>query len=396
MDTELWPPVTYEERAWAPSSTAMMSRTQQRRHRGPYRAAVPAPIAGAEVLGLDTETLARADDASVAISRFDESFGSQLTPFSAILLRSESVASSQIENLTSSAKAIALAELDGGRANAAVIVSNTRAMQAAIRMADNLDAAAIIETHRVLLESSTPEQVGGWRDQQVWIGGRAFGPHQAVFVPPHHERVPSAMDDLMSFLGRDDLPVLAHAAIGHAQFETIHPFPDGNGRTGRAILHALLRAKGLTRSVNVPISAGLLADIGAYFAALGSYREGDPNPIVGLVADASFLAIENGTVLVRELRRLRDDWGHRVSARADSVVWAIADMLLRQPVIDSVVVRRDTGVAPVNARRAIERLVDGGVLSEITGNRRDRRWAAAEVLEELDAFAARAGRRRFG
>ncbi|MEZ5280113.1 MAG: Fic family protein [Acidimicrobiales bacterium] len=388
-----WPALSYEKREWTPSSASMMSRTQQRRHRGPYLAAVVPEIAGVDSLDLDTETLARADDASAAIARFDESFGSDLTPFAAILLRTESVASSQIENLTSSARAIALAELDGGRANAAVIVSNTRAMQAAIRLADELDAQAIIETQRVLLEASAPTHVGGWRDQQVWIGGRPFGPHQADFVPPHHDRVPDAMDDLVAFLDRDDLPVLAQAAIGHAQFETIHPFPDGNGRTGRAILHALLRSKGLTRSVNVPISAGLLTDVGAYFGALGSYRAGDPNPIVALVADAAFLAIQNGTTLVSNLRALRAGWHQRVNARADSAVWTVADLVLRQPVIDSNVVRAEAGVAPVNARRAIERLAQAGVLSEITGNRRDRKWAAPEVLDELDAFAARAGRR---
>lgn len=391
--TTTWPALEYEEREWTPSSTAMMSRTQQRRHRGPYRAAVVPSIAAVDSLGLTTETLARAEDASVAITRFDESFGSDLTPFAAILLRTESVASSQIENLTSSAKAIALAELDGGRANAAVIVSNARAMQAAIRLADRLDAEAIIETQRVLLESSAPDHVGGWRDQQVWIGGRPFGPHQADFVPPHHTLVPAAMDDLVAFLDREDLPVLAQAAIGHAQFETIHPFPDGNGRTGRAILHALLRAKGLTRAVNVPISAGLLTDVGAYFDALGRYRERDPNEIVGLVSDAAFLAIENGTVLVNNLRGLRSAWAERVTARADSAVWVVADLVLRQPVVDAQIVQTEAGVAPVNARRAIERLARAGVLVEITGNRRDRKWAAPDVLDELDAFAAQAGRR---
>lgn len=74
-------------------------------------------------------------------------------------------------------------------------------------------------------------------------------------------------------------------------------------------------------------------------------------------------------------------------------MWTVADLVLRQPVIDSNVVRAEAGVAPVNARRAIERLAQAGVLSEITGNRRDRKWAAPEVLDELDAFAARAGRR---
>jgi Fic family protein len=65
------------------------------------------------------------------------------------------------------------------------------------------------------------------------IGGSSFGPHGADFVPPHHDRVPALMDDLVRFMRRTDLPLLAQTAVAHAHFETIHPFPDGNGRTGR-------------------------------------------------------------------------------------------------------------------------------------------------------------------
>lgn len=103
---------------------------------------------------------------------------------------------------------------------------------------------ALIAMQETLLGESNPQFVGKWRTQQVWIGGSNYGPHRAMFVPPHHERVPADIDDLISFLGRDDIPALIHAAVAHAQFETIHPFPDGNGRTGRALIGALLRARG--------------------------------------------------------------------------------------------------------------------------------------------------------
>ena len=135
-----------------------------------------------------------------------------------------------------------------------------------------------------------------------WIGGSRLGPHAAVFVPPVHERVPGLIDDLVAFIARDDVPVLAHAALAHAQFETIHPFEDGNGRTGRALVHAMLRSKGLTRTVTVPISAGLLVDTDAYFVALTAYRSGDPEPIVECFADAAFAAVANGRELVGDLR----------------------------------------------------------------------------------------------
>src|SRR5262249_15243076 len=151
-------------------------------------------------------------------------------------------------------------------------------------------------------------EAGRWRTEQVWVGGGGFGPHRAAFVPPHYERGPDAMRDLMSFVRRDDLPGLAHAALAHAQFETIPPLGDGNGRTRQALAHAMLRAGGLTRNVTVPVSAGLLTDTDAYFAALMAYRRGDAARIVALIAEASFAAIANGRQLVAELRRVRQRW----------------------------------------------------------------------------------------
>jgi Fic family protein len=110
---------------------------------------------------------------------------------------------------------------------------------------------------RALLGEPEDTQKHGWRNEQVWIGG-GISPHTAEFVPPVHGRIQHFIDDLMRFIDRDDLPVLAQIAIAHAQFETIHPFVDGNGRTGRALVQSLLRAKGVTVSTTVPLSAGLL------------------------------------------------------------------------------------------------------------------------------------------
>jgi Fic family protein len=372
----------------------MGSRTLRRRHAGPYQAAVPPAIAELDAI-LPTAAMAVADEASTEIARFDTEMGAEIAPFAAILLRSESASSSKIENLTSGARAIALAELGSDdRHNASEIVANVHAMQAAIDLADRLDEHAVLAMHAALLEHSDPDEAGRWRTEQVWVGGGDFGPHGAAFVPPHHELVPEAMRDLMSFVRRDDLPVLAHAALAHAQFETIHPFVDGNGRTGRALVHSMLRARGLTRNVTVPVSAGLLTDTDAYFAALMAYRVGDAAAIVALIAEASFAAIANGRLLVAELRRVRQRWNEGIKARHDASAWALADLLLRQPVVDADLVQSVLKVTSANAHRAIRQLVDAGVISEFSGRRRDRMWQAREVLVALDEFAARAGRRR--
>ncbi|MBI3257775.1 MAG: Fic family protein, partial [Actinobacteria bacterium] len=193
-----WSASTYESLPWQ-SADVPASRSARRRHRGPYEAAVVPPIAGAGA-DLPSETMAIVVEAATEIARFDAELGSEIAPFAAVLLRSESAASSKIENLTASARAIAEAQLHGhaGR-NASLIVANERAMSAAIALAERLDGAAILAMHAALLERSDPDIAGRWRDQQVWIGGGDLGPHGAVFVPPHHSRVPAAITDLVAF-----------------------------------------------------------------------------------------------------------------------------------------------------------------------------------------------------
>ncbi|MGH3713268.1 MAG: Fic family protein [Micromonosporaceae bacterium] len=389
------PALSWEERQWASRlAPDMVSRRVRERHAGPYRAAVVPRIAEREV-SMPGDVLALADDASAEIARFDAEMGAEIAPFGAILLRTESAASSRIEHLTASAKTIALAELgDTDRRNATEIVANTRAMQAAIDLADRLDSDAILAMHQALMLPHQSDIAGQWRSEQVWIGGSGYGPHLADFVPPHHEHVPAAMDDLIRYVRRDDVSTLVQAAIAHAQFETIHPFPDGNGRTGRALIHSMMRGKGLTRQITVPVSAGLLTDTARYFSTLDSYRTGDPVPIVELIAQASFAAISNGRELVDELREIRTRWREVVTARSDAAVWRLADVLLRQPVIAADLVVAQVGVTPTAAHHAIGQLVDAGILTEFSGKTRNRRWLAAEVLSALDDFAARAGRRR--
>lgn len=201
------------------------------------------------------------------------------------------------------------------------------------------------------------------------------------------------MADLIAFIRRDDIPVLVQAAVAHAQFETIHPFPDGNGRTGRAVIHSVLRSKRLTLNAVVPISAGLLSDTRAYFDALSSYRQGDPATIVELFANASFRAVANCRMLAKELGAISADWEGRITARRGAAARRLVDLLVRQPVVDSPLVQRELDVAATNANTAIDHLFDKGILTKVAGNHRNRKWAAWEVLDALDDFAARAGLR---
>jgi Fic family protein len=391
-----WPAIGFEKHEWLSRYDEGQSRRAALRARGPYEAAIPPFIAPLAIPALDSDTTIAAEDAIGELGRFDGEVGAIAAPFSAILLRSESAASSEIEQLTASAKNIALAEL--GRSagqNSRLIVGNVGAMEAAIDMSDDLDTSTIIAMQAEILQEDHPELTGRWRDQQVWIGG-GFGnsPHNASFVPPHHERVAALMDDLVAFARRTDLPALPQIAIAHAQFETIHPFPDGNGRTGRTLVQAMLRRLGVTRNVTVPVSAGLLQNTRSYFEALTEYRSGNVEPIIQSFAQASTDAIVNGRELVADLTRIRSAWEASTSARAASAGRRLLDLLQRRPVIDANVAARELGVDARNAQNGIDRLVADGILHQNGASARNRTYEAREVLDALDAFAGRAKRRR--
>lgn len=383
-------PITYETVRWEPQHgrPAVGGRAF-----GSYRRAVPATVAGL-TLDLPPAVLAEAEAAGREITRFDAELGGEVAPFAAVLLRSESAASSQIENLTASARAIAEAELPGVRAkrNAEMIVANTAAMQAALSLSDTVDAAAILAMHGALMATQPRHTPGKFRTEAVWIGGGST-PVGATFVGPRPELIPAAISDLIEFARRTDIPAFPQIAVAHAQFETIHPFTDGNGRTGRALVQAMLRNKGLTRQLTVPVSAGLLDDTGAYFDALTSYREGDAAPIVECFSRASSRAIINCRLLVADLRDIRRQWTQKIVARSDSAVWKVADLLTRRPVVNAALLAAELGIDSTNAHRYLTPLTEAGILIETTNKVRNRIWRAPEVLAALDAFAERAGRR---
>ncbi|MCU0279359.1 MAG: Fic family protein, partial [Candidatus Nanopelagicales bacterium] len=203
---------------------------------------MPAVIAESR-LQIDSALQADAEDAVRSITRFDaevtaiarrraagegDDAATELAPLVSVLLRTESASSSEIEGVTVGARALALAAIDAKAGpNAQLVTANVTAMQRAVALADNISADTILAAHRALLDRHAHAAPGRLRDRQVWVGSNAMSPQTAAFVPPHHNRVPAAVDDLITFVHRVDLPVLVQVAIAHAQFETIHPFNDG-------------------------------------------------------------------------------------------------------------------------------------------------------------------------
>lgn len=404
-DQVVFPAVAWESCEWLsdPATAGPMSRRARMRARGPYQAAVIPRIADRS-LPLPPTVTAAAEDALMAIARFDAELSTagdarepqttgEIAPLASVLLRTESASSSQIENVTAGAKALAMATLQRkAGANARLVAANVDAMQRATSLAEELTEANLLAAHAALMAHHEYAQPGRFRDGQVWIGSNAPTPHTATFVPPRAEAVPEAMQDLLTFCDRTDLPVLVQVAVAHAQFETIHPFADGNGRVGRVLVHALLRRTGTTQRMTVPVSAGLLTDTAAYFKALTAYREGRPEAIVEQFSAAAFQGVKNGRQLVDDLRAVSHDWQSALTVRRDAAAHRALAVLLRQPAVTVGYLQHELGISQPAARNAIDQLVGSGILAPANSDRRNRVWTAPRVIAVLDGFAARVKR----
>lgn len=389
-----WPALTTEPQQWVPSIYATSGVGAEDSPVGArYDSAVVPLIAG---LTPEPSRTVREFAAEVEneLSRFDAELGTKVAAFSPVLLRSEAASSSQIENLSASARSIFSVELGAKSSrNAGDIAANTAAMRAALDLSQDLSTTSVRKMHAVLMEHQPQHTPGHWRDQPVWIGTRSDSPVGATFVAPHQERVPELMEDLAAFINDTTVRPLISVAVGHAQFETIHPFTDGNGRTGRALAQSMLRHRRVTRNVAVPVSAGLLADVEGYHAALTAYREGDVDPIIGAFATASLRAVHNARQLVSEIDEIRQSWNEQLKVRSNSNAWKILDLLARRPVLDATAAAEEIGVARPNVYAPMKLLVEAGIAKQKNEHQRGMFWRSDEILAAIDAFAVRAGRR---
>lgn len=308
------------------------------------------------------------------------------------LLRSEAVASSRIEGLELSHRKLAEAafDLDDTSVNARTVLGNVRAMEEAIRFASeqrDLTVGEIRTIHRRLFEGTRDAALGGvLRDRQNWIGGRD-NPWGARFIPVTEGEVPDLLDDLCRFTARDDLPTIAQAALAHAQFETIHPFPDGNGRVGRCLIHLVLRRRELARYYVPPISLVLAANYPEYERGLTAFRSEQLEEWCGIFARAVTIACRGAAELAGRIDQLKTRWREQAGApRAGSAAARLIDILPVQPILDLGAAQTALGVSDEAARLGLARLEDAGVLVEVTKRRRGRTWECVGLFALLDAF----------
>jgi len=325
-----------------------------------------------------------------------------------LLLRAESVASSKIEGLVIGARR--LLQADAARESgevasdvtAAEVLGNIDAMSygaQAVQDANPIDLQLILETHRrLLINTSLAPFAGKLREQQNWIGGNSHNPCTAVFVPPPHEMVRLLLEDLCAFCNDDSLPPVAQAAIAHAQFETIHPFIDGNGRVGRALIHMVFRRRGLTHRVSPPVSLILATRAQDYIDGLTSTRYlGDPNSQEALAATNQWIgtfsaacerAAKDAMAFELRIKEIQESWRKRVGAlRSDSAALRLITVLPGAPVITLASASKMIGRSLRATIEAMQRLTEASVVFEAkTGRQRKQVFEAHEVIDLFSAF----------
>ncbi|MFI5003713.1 MAG: Fic family protein [Solirubrobacterales bacterium] len=341
--------------------------------------------------GAVAATLAEAD-AAVRDLNDEAPHLASLEALSRQLLRQESVGSSRIEGLVMGQRRLARAAAGVGDDDTArQIVGNVRAMESAIALASeprDFELGDLLEVHRRLLRSTRDEHLGGVvREEQNWVGGSAFGPVGAEYIPPPEEQVPGLLDDLVAFVNRDDLPVTMQAAIAHAQFETIHPFADGNGRTGRCLIHVIYRRRGPARAVVPPISLVLATRAREYVGGLEEYRFADIAKWLVFFAEAAMSAARKARALAARVETLYEEWLSRLgSPRSDASSRRIASQLSAEPIVTVARAAEVAAVSNTAADKAVRALQAAGILKPLNARRWGRLWEAPDVFRLLDDF----------
>ena len=363
-----------------------------------YEAFVPDELLRLEV-SLPAEAAGLVAEADAATRVLNAGAKPALAPLARLLLRTEAIASSKVEGLQMGVRELARAEArmeTGGRRSqtAEEILANMAAMETAISeaaTAPQFGEQELTLIHRRLMEHApNPKVAGRFRASQNWIGGNNYNPCGADFIPPPVEEIQRLLGDLYAAVNSELSPPLVQAALVHAQFETIHPFDDGNGRTGRALVHVILRRRGVAPNYVPPISVVLATGRDRYIAGLTRFRADGVVEWIEQFATATYQAARLAQHYVGEVETLMKEWRSKVentsAPRSDAAAWAIIDILPAHPVITGPVAAAATGRSKGPVYEAIAQLEGAGVLIPLSTSKRNQSWEAVGLLELLEGL----------
>jgi len=366
-----------------------------------YEAFVPDELSSL-ALHFDARLAGLVSEAESSIRQLNTHADMTLAPLARLLLRTESIASSKVEGMQLGARELARAEAKAESGirpgpTAAELLANIDAMVLAVDEAAEVarfSQAEIIAIHRRLFERGPHAAMAGRiRTAQNWIGGNDYNPCGADFVPPPPAEVNQLLTDLCDAINDETLSPLVQAALVHAQFETIHPFGDGNGRTGRALIHVVLRRRGLAPHFVPPISVVLAAAKDRYIAGLTGFRKDGVAEWLEYFAATTDRAARLARAYIVALESLREAWRERLRAaertpRVDAAAWVIIDLLPAHPMISVPVATAVSGRSRSRVFEAVEQLVAAGVLVPVSEGKRNRWWEAAGLLDLIGQLEA--------
>lgn len=368
-----------------------------------FNAFVPHPIVDWEP-ALDISTWERVANASDRCRELAADRTQGDLPAEWLLRRAESIASSTIEEIRPSARRVARAEaqlsLFGEKPPDTEMqaLRNIGVTQHASELAQSradLTFENLCEMHATLMGDDPI--AGQLRDRQNWVGGGALGgPITARHVGPPAERVPELLDDLVAYVNCDDGAPLVRAAVAHAQFETIHPFPDGNGRAGRALIQFMLLRGGIISRGTLPVSSALMLEKPRYFDSLDTFRvicgpddearSRSTQPWIEMFAEATFHACILHDRLNSHVEALRQRWENLATAkriRPSSTAFKLLRLLPTNPVVTADSARTLLHTNERTARQAVARLAEAGILEQRSAGRRNRVFECSDMM---DAF----------
>ena len=355
------------------------------------RAWVPAPLRERD-LALSTATARAAERAVAALQLADARMPFEWEPLARLLLRHEGMASSGIEGLREPIESVLVAQRTQAGGTAGWVADNLAVIDDALETADErLSPEMLHRWHeRLMRHGQLPAaMVGRFRPALGWVGGTS--PIDAAYVPPPPPEIPRLVDDLVEFADDDrrGLDAVSRAALVHAQFEAIHPYGDGNGRLGRALISRILRRCRVTARSTAPISMAVARDPGGYLSGLRLFEQGDHEPWVRWFAETAARAAATTEHLVERAGRLLDRWNELTAGlRADHTARALLAHLPGSPVLSAQDVAALLGVTDRSGRTALAALADCGIVSPVEAGHearsgRTRLWFAATELLDL-------------
>lgn len=394
----------YKNEIWV-STGAGQSRRQ--RASGPYRSYIPT-LLNERDLSLDADVVGdvAAAQTSIALLNKNASLVANTEGLARLLMRAEAVSSSHIEGLTIGTRRLLRAEMalagqEGFKAdaNAVVVVGNVKAMENALSSAleeETVTADVVLRIHRSLCQGTPIERFGGKiRTVQNWVGGSSYNPLSADYVPPAPEYIGELLDDLAAFCNRTDISPVEQAAVAHAQFETIHPFVDGNGRTGRALIHLILRRRGIAPRFVPPISLALATHSEDYVAGLVGFRYDDADPLevvrqnfndwVSTFAGCCSAACDEAYEFERATENIKRSWSERIAPiRKGSIVLEAMDAIVAMPIFTVKSLAEHCGKSFATVNAFVASLEEAGCVKLAKQGKRNRVFEAPEVIDEFN------------